>query len=217
MFNCIVKGYFAKKGFYGLRFGENSCDMCGSNGSNYLLSAQKIQIMAILPATLSDVPALLTLVNSAFRGDAARQGWTHEADLLHGELRTDEPSLSDLLQQPGGTVLKYCSDTGHLEGCVYLQLKTNELYLGMLTVMPALQGAGIGKLLLAAAEAHAQQLGCTKIRMRVLSTRYELLAWYERHGYQLTGETEPYAFDHKFGVPTQPLEFVILQKSVYSS
>jgi len=169
-------------------------------------------LVQILPATPSDIPALLALVNSAFRGDSARQGWTHEADLLHGDLRTDEASLRDLLQQPGGTVLKYCTDTGHMEGCVYLQQKTNELYLGMLTVEPAQQGAGIGKLLLAAAEAHAQQLGCAKIRMRVLSTRHELLAWYERHGYWLTGETEPYAFDHKFGVPTQPLEFVILEK-----
>ncbi|MFN0016355.1 MAG: GNAT family N-acetyltransferase [Saprospiraceae bacterium] len=170
--------------------------------------------MPILPATLTDIPALLTLVNGAFRGDSARQGWTHESDLLQGELRTDETSLLDLLQQPGGTVLKYCSDTGYMEGCVYLQVKTNELYLGMLTVAPALQGAGIGKLLLAAAETYARQSGCAKIRMRVLSTRHELIAWYERHGYRLTGETEPYAFDHKFGVPTQPLEFVILEKAV---
>ena len=168
--------------------------------------------MSILPATLHDIPALLTLVNSAFRGDSARQGWTHEADLLHGDLRTDESSLRDLLQQPGGTVLKYCTDTGQIDGCVYLQVKTNELYLGMLTVSPAQQGAGIGKMLMAAAEAHAQQSGCAKIRMRVLSTRLELIAWYERHGYHFTGETEPYAFDHKFGVPTQPLEFVILEK-----
>ncbi len=170
--------------------------------------------MSILPATLSDIPALLTLVNSAFRGDSARQGWTHEADLLHGDLRTDESSLHDLLQQAGGIVLKYCSAAGHMEGCVYLQVKTNELYLGMLTVMPALQGAGIGKMLLAAAEKHAQESGCAKIRMRVLSTRLELIAWYERHGYHFTGETEPYAFDHKFGVPTQPLEFVILEKTM---
>ncbi len=170
--------------------------------------------MSILPATLSDIPALLTLVNSAFRGDSARQGWTHEADLLHGDLRTDEHGLRDLLQEPDGTVLKYCSDTGRLEGCVYLHLKTNELYLGMLTVAPAKQGAGIGKLLMVAAETHAQQSGCAKIRMRVLSTRQELIAWYERHGYRPSGETEPYAFDHKFGVPTQPLEFVILEKTM---
>ena len=170
--------------------------------------------MPILPATLSDIPELLVLVNSAFRGDAARQGWTHEADLLQGDLRTDENSLRDLLQQPGGTVLKYCTDTGQMEGCVYLQVKTNELYLGMLTVAPAQQGAGIGKLLMAAAETHARQSGCAKIRMRVLSTRHELIAWYLRHGYRLSGETEPYAFDHKFGVPTQPLEFVILEKAI---
>lgn len=168
--------------------------------------------MSILPATLSDIPDLLTLVNSAFRGDAARQGWTHEADLLQGEVRTDETSLRELLEQPGGTILKYCSDTDQMEGCVYLQLKANELYLGMLTVAPAQQGGGIGKLLLAAAEAHARQSSCAKIRMRVLSTRHELIAWYERHGYRPTGETEPYAFDHKFGVPTQPLEFVMLEK-----
>lgn len=168
--------------------------------------------MHILPATPSDIPQLLTVVNSAFRGDSARQGWTHESDLLEGDLRTDEATLLSLLQNPAVTLLKCTDDAGTLLGCVSLQVNPRGLYLGMLTVAPALQGAGIGKKLLAAADNHAKQCGCAKIYMTVLSVRHELVAWYERHGYRLTGETSPYNIDPKFGVPTQPLEFVILEK-----
>lgn len=170
--------------------------------------------MFISPATLPDIPSLLTVVNSAFRGDAARQGWTHESDLIHGEQRTDEATLQDLLQNPAVTLLKCTDEAGRLLGCVCLQVKPRGLYLGMLTVAPALQGAGIGKKLLAAADDHARQCGCAKIYMTVFSVRHELVAWYLRHGYRLTGEVEPYGVDPKFGVPTQPLEFVILEKEV---
>jgi ribosomal protein S18 acetylase RimI-like enzyme len=170
--------------------------------------------MPILPATLSDIPQLLLLINGAFRGDSARQGWTHESDLLAGGIRTDEPILRDIIQRPGAVLLKYCNEVGGLEGCVFLEKKERGLYLGMLTVKPELQGAGIGKKLLAAAEIHAHEQGCRSIYMTVFSARPELVAWYERHGYRRTGETKPFEADQKFGVPTQPLEFVVLEKAV---
>lgn len=168
--------------------------------------------MLISPASLTDIPALLSLVNGAFRGDSARRGWTHEADLLEGILRTDEATLRELLETPGAIILKIESESGDLQGCVYLHKKESGLYLGMLTVAPELQAKGIGKKLLAAAEEHAQRENCRRIFMRVLSGRPELIAWYERHGYRLTGEIQPYAMDEKFGVPTRPLEFEILEK-----
>lgn len=168
--------------------------------------------MIIQRATTADLPDLLRLVNSAFRGDSARQGWTHEADLLQGEQRTDAAELGALLQNPQIALLTYKADDGQLLGCVNLQTKPRGLYLGMLTVAPDRQGEGIGKLLLKAAEDYARQLGCPCIFMTVFSVRQELLDWYIRHGYRLTGETQDYPSNPVYGVPTQPLHFVVLEK-----
>lgn len=170
--------------------------------------------MKILPASPDDIPALLRLVNSAFRGESSRKGWTTEADLLRGPARTDAESLRKMLRDPDVTILKYSNDTDGMEGCVSLRKRTRGLYLGMLTVAPELQGAGIGKKLLAAAEDFARQNGCPVIFMTVFSVRSELIAWYERHGYRLTGETRPYEADPRYGEPTRELEFLILEKKI---
>lgn len=170
--------------------------------------------MNILAAQLSDIPQLLHIINAAFRGDSARKGWTHESDLIHGELRTDAETLQDIIANTDASLLKYVDAAGQIQGCVNLQRKTRGLYLGMLTVNPELQGAGIGKQLLAAADQKARELGCPCIYMTVISVRRELIAWYERHGYALTGEREPFIVDAKFGKPTEALEFVYLEKRV---
>lgn len=166
----------------------------------------------ITVATTEDVAELVKLVNSAYRGEGSKMGWTTEADLLDGK-RTDEASLTQTLETPGNTILKY-SHNGSLLGCVYLSKKQDKLYLGMLTVAPELQARGIGKQLLQAAEAHARQTGCTAITMTVISVRYELIAWYERHGYQPTGETQPFPTDPLFGLPKQPLQFIVMEKQL---
>ena len=170
--------------------------------------------MNIILAGIDDIPELVLLINSAYRGDASRKGWTTEADLLQGELRTDISTLTGIMNKPGATVLKYISDEGKINGCVYLQKQERGLYLGMLTVAPELQAGGIGKKLLEAAAGHAKQNHCPSIFMNVISLRGELIAWYERHGYQLTGEIKPLPADNRFGVPTQPLEFAIMEKII---
>src|SRR6187431_2862367 len=111
----------------------------------------------ITPATEKDIPALDKLVNSAYRGEGSKKGWTTEADLLDG-LRTDPISLLKILQDPDSVILKYNGNES-IEGCVYLKKKGDALYLGMLTVSPELQAKGIGKQLLTAAETHAKQTG----------------------------------------------------------
>ena len=168
--------------------------------------------MSISAASVQDIPALVSLLNSAYRGEESRQGWTTEADLLEGELRTDIPTLTELLNKPGATILKYTLNEGKIIGCVYLQKQERGLYLGMLSVSPQMQAAGIGKQILAAALIHAQENNCPCIFMNVISLRHELIAWYRRHGYHLTGETKPLPDDNRFGVPTQPIEFVIMEK-----
>ena len=168
--------------------------------------------MPVFPATPSDIPQLLPLINGAFRGDSARRGWTSEADLLLGTKRTDEATLSNLMQLPGAIILKYCNEENILQGCVFLHKKERGLYLGMLTVDPELQGGGIGKKLMSAAEEHARATGCRSIFMNVFSVREELIAWYERLGYHRTGEMKPYDANPDFGTPTRPLEFAIMEK-----
>jgi len=162
-------------------------------------------------AGIPDISALNTLVNSAYRGEGSKQGWTTEADLLEG-IRTSEKGLAGLINQPGASILLARNEAGIINGCVYLQKQSDTVYLGMLTVSPALQGAGIGKQLLKAAEAFAKNENIPSISMTVISVRSELIAWYERHGYARTGETKPFPTDPAFGIPKQPLEFVVMKK-----
>lgn len=164
-------------------------------------------------ATIDDIPRLLKLINNAYRGEEAKKGWTHEADLIDGTKRTDEASLKELIQKPNAVILKYQQDE-KITGCVYLEKKGNKLYLGMLSVSPEVQAQGIGKKMLKAADDHAKQNGCNAIEMTVISVREELVAWYERNGFKDTGKKEPFPDDGKFGNPRLRLEFIYLEKQL---
>jgi len=163
-------------------------------------------------AGTTDIPAIMELLNSAYRGESSRKGWTTEADLIAGNVRTDEQNLSDVMAIPGSIFLKYVSAEGLIQGCVNLQVQNERVYLGMFSVNPALQGAGIGKILLRSAEEFALSRGCTRIYMSVISVRAELIAWYQRHGYADTGERKAFKEDGLTGKHLQELEFMILEK-----
>ena len=169
----------------------------------------------ISPATINDIPALQALVNGAYRGERSRKGWTTEADLLGG-IRTDVDNLRTMLLHPSAVILKYETD-GLLLGCVYLEHKKSELYLGMLSVSPETQAQGIGKKLLAAAEQRAIELSCAAITMVVIPLRTELVAWYQRRGYAATGEIRPFPNDPRFGLPTQALSLMVMTKAMAPS
>lgn len=171
-------------------------------------------MLTISTATVEDIPALNALVNQAYRGEASKRGWTTEADLIAGYIRTNEANLLELMQKENAAILK-CSDAdGQIAGCVFVQKRDGRLYLGMLSVLPERQAEGIGKKLMQAATEHAVNSGCRSIFMQVISARIALVEWYERHGYVKTGESRPFDGDPQFGVPTQPLEFIILEKAV---
>ena len=172
--------------------------------------------MAIQIATAQDVPALVRLLDRAYRGEPSKKGWTTEANLLQGDRRTDEPTLLQLMQSLGSIFLKYTNDQGILTGCVFLQPNDTKLYLGMLSVDPDGQAGGIGKQLMTAATAYAREKNLEAIFMRVISVRHELVNWYNKLGYVDTGIREPFKVDERFGVPTQPLEFIILEKQLNS-
>lgn len=168
---------------------------------------------SITPATTEDAEALGSLVNSAYRGDSSRLGWTTEADLLDGT-RTDAAAIRDLIQTPGTTILKYVQDE-QLLGCIELRNDHGKLYLGMLTVSPYQQNKGLGKRLMKAAEEEAVRQQCTAIYMTVISVRKELIDWYTRQGFLPTGDRKPFAFnDPRFGQPKMKLEFVVLEKKL---
>jgi GNAT superfamily N-acetyltransferase len=163
-------------------------------------------------AAIDDIPQILTLVNHAYRGEEAKKGWTHEADLIEGKLRIDERQLATMFFHPNAVILKYEEQDGKISGCVYLEKNDKKLYLGMLSVRPDLQAKGIGKLLLKAAQEYALQQNCKWIEMTVISARHELIAWYERNGYHKTGATQPFPEDDRFGTPRKPIEFVVMEK-----
>lgn len=149
-------------------------------------------MIAIRPAVAADIPALHALIERGYRGESAKAGWTHEADLLSGQ-RTDRVELATIVAGPRSTVL-LAFDDAVLVGCVQLMLTApGTAYLGMLTVDPVRQAAGLGRQLIAAAEAEAvRRFGAERIEMTVISRRSELLAYYERRGYARTGEIRPF-------------------------
>lgn len=169
--------------------------------------------MPVTKSTLADVPALNTLVNSAYRGDTSKKGWTTEANLLSGS-RIDEATLTTYISNPNITILKYTDDAGIINGCVYLEDKTDHLYLGMFSVSPRLQAGGIGRLLLHEAETFAAYNNFPLIRMTVISTRAELISWYIRRGYTANGEILPFVIPEKFGIPNTHIELMVLEKRI---
>ena len=167
----------------------------------------------ITKATLQDIPALNILINSAYRGETSKKGWTTEAHLLEGK-RTTEEELTEMIQDPKNTFLKY-TENEQIIGSVLLVEKEHQLYVGMLTVSPELQNSGIGKKLLTEGEKHAKTLGLSSIIMTVVSVRTELIAWYKRHDYVDTGVREPFpSSDIHINVSDKPLEFIYLEKKI---
>jgi len=172
--------------------------------------------MHLEAAQLADLPALHALIESAYRGDSAKLGWTHEADLLGGQ-RTDMEALEAMVSDPAQAIL-ILRDGEDIDACAALADRGGGLtYLGMFTVAPGRQATGVGRLLLAASEEHAAtRFGATRIEITVIAQRTELIAWYERRGYRPTGERRPFpADDPRFGLPMRDdLVFVVLEKMI---
>jgi ribosomal protein S18 acetylase RimI-like enzyme len=162
-----------------------------------------------------DVPAIVALVESAYRGDVSRRGWTTEADLLDGQ-RTDPDEVTAAVAGPA-TVVVLAETPEGLQGSVLLREEADAVYLGMFAVRPGLQGRGLGSALLREAErVTREELGRHAVRMTVLAQRPELIAWYRRRGYQVTGAREPFPYGNpRFGLPRTPdLVFEVLRKSL---
>ncbi|HET6805446.1 MAG TPA: GNAT family N-acetyltransferase [Frateuria sp.] len=164
-------------------------------------------------ATAADIPAIVALVESAYRGESGRRGWTTESDLLDGQ-RTDAAGVADALSRPGSCILLLEHDGQPLASC-QLERKGEAAYFGMFAVDPARQAGGLGKRLLGEAERLAREdWGCRLMEMTVIVQREELIAWYERRGYRRTGQFAPFPYgDERFGIPRRgDLRFEVLVK-----
>lgn len=172
--------------------------------------------LVIRAAIRADIPALHMLIESAYRGDSARRGWTHEADLLDGQ-RTDPAALREIIDDPDQRIL-VAVDGGEIAGCVQIAKRDNGTsYLGLLSVDPLRQESGLGKQLIVAAEHEAAKcFGARVMEMTVIRQRGELIDYYGRRGYALTGEERPFPIgDERFGLPrTTELVFVVLAKDI---
>lgn len=166
--------------------------------------------MEFRDAVPADVEAIVALVESAYRGEPSRAGWTTEADLLEGQ-RTDPEAVLEVLPH----VLLAVED-GDLRACCTLVPKDGHAYFGMFAVRPGLQGNGMGSLVLAEAERRATTQGLSYVEMTVVSARPELIAFYLRRGYTDTGEARPFPYgDERFGRPLRDdLAFTVLVKAL---
>jgi ribosomal protein S18 acetylase RimI-like enzyme len=167
------------------------------------------------PATFDDVPALVALVESAYRGDDSRAGWTTEADILEGQRTDPEGVLAVIEKADSRLVVVEVGD--RLVACCQLEHRGEHAYFGMFAVRPVLQGAGLGKAVIAEVERFAcDEWGVAEMHMTVISVREDLIAWYERRGYTRTGQTSAFPYgDERFGLPTRDdLEFELLTKKL---
>lgn len=164
-------------------------------------------------ATSADIPALIELVTSAYRGDASRAGWTTEADLLDGA-RIDAERLAADIARPRSRIVLALRDDALL-ACAHVAEEDGAGYFGMFSVRPDQQGAGLGKTLMLEAERIAREdWNLPAMRMTVIDVRDELIAFYERRGYARTGIKKPFPYgDERFGIPKRDdLRFEILEK-----
>jgi ribosomal protein S18 acetylase RimI-like enzyme len=165
-------------------------------------------------ATPDDVAVVVDLVESAYRGERSKAGWTTEADLLQGQ-RTDPELIAGVIANPDSSLLLATEEGDAIGCCVIERRDAGRAYFGTFAVRPGLQGGGIGKQLLAEAERIAfEDWGASTVEMTVIAQREELIAWYVKRGYLLTGEVRPFPYgDDKFGLPqTDDLYFVVLAK-----
>jgi ribosomal protein S18 acetylase RimI-like enzyme len=172
-----------------------------------------MQSLTFRHATKADIPAIVALVESAYRGDTSRAGWTTEADMLDGH-RTDAEDVRSCIERPQSVVLLAEKD-GSLVACAHIAAEDGAGYFGMFAVAPTLQGGGIGKHVLAEAERLvSEEWNLDTLRMSVIDVRAELIAFYERRGYTHTGITKPFPYgDDRFGLPKRAdLRFEVLEK-----
>ena len=180
------------------------------------IAAADNAVLTFRAAAIADVPAIVALVESAYRGDVSKQGWTTEADMLEGQ-RTDPDGVADLISRSYSRIVLAFRNGDELVCCCHVEKQDDAGYFGMFAVSPTLQGGGVGKAVLGEAERVARdEWHCARMEMTVITIRESLIAWYVRRGYVRTGVKKPFPYgDERFGIPKRDdLEFEILSKNL---
>lgn len=167
------------------------------------------------PATPDDVDVIVALVESAYRGESGRRGWTTESHLLDGQ-RIDRQGVGEVIAKPHSRVLLGLRGA-QIVACVHIEKQGDACYFGMFAVIPELQGGGSGKQMMHEAERIARdEYFCARMEMTVISVREDLIAWYERRGYRRTGVFKPFPYgDERYGIPKRDdLRFEVLEKTL---
>lgn len=176
---------------------------------------ESTDVLCFRTAGAADVPAVVALVESAYRGESSRAGWTTEADLLRGQ-RTDAEQIAALLTAPDGVLLVALRDE-RIIACCQLENRVGRAYFGLFAVSPHAQGSGVGKKVITYAEGYAATEWSSKhMELTVIRQRADLIAFYERRGYRNTGVRSPFPYgDERFGIPQRDdLEFTLLTKGL---
>lgn len=194
-------------------------------------------------ARQADAPALVALIERAYRGEATAGRWNSEAHLLRGP-RTSNQEISTLIAREDTRFLLAEAD-GRIAGCCLLQglgrdaarnwssadeahipgagstpctphvTETSAAYFGMFAIDPDIHGGGLGKQLLAEAERRVRDLWeANQMVMTVINLRTELIDWYKRRGYRLTGATLPFPFSDTSGETTRNFHLVEMRKDL---
>lgn len=181
--------------------------------------------LVVQPASLEDADEIALLVNQAYRGESSRQGWTTEADILEG-LRTNAQEVRAIMQAPNSVILAARQSQGQalpnpqaIAGSVHIERDENEVSIGMFVIQPAMQGQGLGKQLLSAAEEYAlRHWKIKKACMWVITQRTELIAFYERRGYVKTGIERAFPVNPAMWQPKATgLKLARLEKELHAS
>jgi len=166
-------------------------------------------------ATDDDAESIANLVNSVYRGEGAKKGWTTEADLLDG-IRITIEKVNEIINAPGNVILLALINN-KIAGCVHLEKKkSRRCHLGMLSVDVNYQNRKIGRALMDKSEDYAKNVfGSSVMEMKVIGQRRELIDYYLRRGYKITGDKEPFIVNFHFGEPkVKDLYFVYMVKEL---
>lgn len=166
-------------------------------------------------AQQADIAEIMDVVNLAYRGGKASVAWKNENHLVQGP-RIVREDLEKYISTAGSAILLLRTISGVLAGTVQIEKHADEAHIGMLSVHPEYQNFGLGKRLLLMGEDYASKnFHCKTGKMFVFGGRHELLAWYQKMGYESTGETKPF-FGPESGLTplVQNPHFVVVAKEL---
>ena len=161
-----------------------------------MTSSAKPSQSAIRLAGDADAPRITAVINAAFR--------IAEGFFIDGN-RITQAEVEESLNK--GAFLLAEGD-GKLNGCVYVELRGERSYLGLLSVDPTTQQSGLGSQLMIEAERYCRERGSHAMDILIVSLREDLPAFYQKRGYTESGTT-PFPED----VPTKiPCHFINMSK-----